>query len=292
MFAVDQFFLGESDWDSKLGLDAWKMFGADLDGLASTKLDDNHCQHAPGASKAIQIDGDQGLDNSFGQNVTPFIDRFEPNPTNSINVAIADGDFTTLIRVLDLNAAGEQGGISAGLYAGADIETPVWDGSDVWPVYASSTTGDDLDKPTTRFDSAYVLDDKWNSGKTDRVVIPIVVGGVIFPIGLNHASITMEFNADRTEVTRGIIAGLIDPTEFVDELRIVAGSIGEELCEGALFDSIAAQIYQSTDIMSDSTNGDSSARCEAISIGLGFTAKRASMGQVIPDPIGDDPCAG
>ncbi len=291
VFAVDQFFLGETDWSTTRGIDAWKRFGINLDGLVSTKLDANHCKFAAGADVGIQIDGDDGLDNSFGQNITPFIERFEPDPSNSVNTALTEGDFTTLLRVRDLNATGDQGGMSAGLYAAAPVETPAWDGTDVWPVYTSSTSGEDIDKPTTGFDASWVLENEWNSGKTDSVIVPIVVSGIIFPINLSHASITMKFNADRSEVTEGIIAGIIDPLDFIEELRKVAGSLEESFCEGALFDSIATQIRQSADIMDDSTNGDPGLACNAISIGLGFTAKRAGIGEVVADPDEADPCA-
>ena len=101
----------------------------------------------------------------------------------------------------------------------------------------------------------------------------------------------MEFNADRTEVTKGIISGIINPDEFIEELKSVVGGLDEALCEGSLIDNVASQIQQAPDIMRDSTNGDPSVTCNAISIGLGFTAKRANLGDVVPDPVIDNPCA-
>lgn len=291
VFAVDQFFIGETDWSATRDDQAWKLFGANVDNLVSTKLDANHCQFRAGAGDHIKIDGENGLDNSFGQNITPFINTLAPNPTASINESLADGDFTTLLLVRAINAAGEQGGISGGLYAAASIELPVWDGSDVWPVYSSSTTSDNIDAPATAFDASWVLDDTWNSGRTESMVIPIVVSGAIFPINLSHASITMTFNAERTEVTKGIISGIINPDEFIEELKSVVGGLDEALCEGSLIDNVASQIRQAPDIMKDSTNGDPSVTCNAISIGLGFTAKRANLGDVVPDPEIDNPCA-
>jgi hypothetical protein len=88
-----------------------------------------------------------------------------------------------------------------------------------------------------------------------------------------------------------VIAGAIETEQFVNELQKVAGSFDLSLCSGSTFDSIAAQIRQASDIMSDGTNGDPAKTCNAISIGIGFDASAVALGVVAaPTPPPIDPC--
>ncbi len=90
----------------------------------------------------------------------------------------------------------------------------------------------------------------------------------------------------------GTIAGVIDTEQFISELAKVAGSFDTSLCSGSTFDSIAQQIRQASDIMSDGTNGDPSKTCDAISIGLGFNGHGVTLGDVAaPVTPPPDPCA-
>ena len=73
---------------------------------------------------------------------------------------------------------------------------------------------------------------------------------------------------------------------------VVAGSISPMLCGGATLDTILSVIRQASDIRADGTNGPGAA-CDAISIGIGFTAKQIGPAKTLakPTPPAPDPCA-
>lgn len=57
---------------------AWKPIGFDRDGLCTTQLSKDVCQRVAGADSAKQLDGDDGIDNSYGHTITPFLAALQP----------------------------------------------------------------------------------------------------------------------------------------------------------------------------------------------------------------------
>jgi hypothetical protein len=85
---------------------------------------------------------------------------------------------------------------------------------------------------------------------------------------------------------------VLDTEKLINGLRKVAGRISTSLCGGSTFDGIAQQIRQTSDILADGTN-KAGVPCNAISVGLGFTAKRIKNPSKV-SPLGTpspDPCA-
>lgn len=292
-WAIDALFLGESDWDGNPSNDAWKTLGYNLDGLVSTKLGKNHCKFAAGGSKAsVQEDGKDGIDNSFGKILTPFISTLQADPSLEVTKAVADGDFTIMVRTRGLGAGADQKNIWSALYAGAKLENPQWNGEDVWDVYTDLLNGGDVDDPMITFETSYVADNTWVSGSAATVDLSVKIQGFEISLKIVNAIITMEMDSAHSEVAKGIISGVLETESFITELKKVAGGFDASLCDGSLFDSIGAQIRQASDIMADSTNGDSTKQCNAISVGLGFTAKRVILGEPVTAPVdSNDPCA-
>src|ERR1019366_6220764 len=54
--------------------DAWKQIGFNLDGKFTTATSTDVCQLVEGAKPAVQDDGQDGIDNSFGENLWPILD--------------------------------------------------------------------------------------------------------------------------------------------------------------------------------------------------------------------------
>ena len=54
--------------------DAWKQIGFNLDGKVTSKTSTDVCELVQGASRAAQDDGQNGIDNSFGENLCPILD--------------------------------------------------------------------------------------------------------------------------------------------------------------------------------------------------------------------------
>jgi hypothetical protein len=122
---------------------------------------------------------------------------------------------------------------------------------------------------------------------TGTVTLSLVFQGVALDIEIVKAVIVMDIKGDSAD--NGTIAGVIPTEKLIGGLQSVAGRISKSLC-GSAFDGIAQQIRQTSDINADGSNSAGKA-CDAISIGIGFTAKHignptsvAGLGTAPPDP--------
>jgi hypothetical protein len=296
-YAVDSLLLGDTDRSGAASTTAWKKYGFNIDGLASTKDSTDVCTPAKGAGKEAQTDGDNGIDNSFGSRIVPIIQTFSHDISKSLSDSIAKGSFTILLDTVGLSAdpAQTNTGLTGQLFAGAkfsDTATPTFTPADNWPVRPEGLNGSDLASGSkVKFADAFVIAGMYVNGNPSDVSLSLAFGGVSLDINIHQATVAFQHNG--TKADTGTIAGVINTSELIDGLRKVAGRISDSLCSGSAFDSIAQQIAQASDIMDDGTNR-SGVECNAISIGLGFTAKEiappskvADLGAVQPDKCSD-----
>jgi hypothetical protein len=62
------------DLGDAMGPDDWKSIGYNLDGKCTTMSSTDTCGLASGTSRSTQVDGDYGIDNSYGENLCPIFD--------------------------------------------------------------------------------------------------------------------------------------------------------------------------------------------------------------------------
>ena len=67
--------------------DAWKQIGFDLDGKVTTATSTDVCQLVAGADPAAQDDGQDGIDNSFGENLCPIFDTLGVSCSSDVHQA-------------------------------------------------------------------------------------------------------------------------------------------------------------------------------------------------------------
>lgn len=293
-FALNQLFLGDTDWSQNPSSSAWKQFGFDLDGQISSKTSSYHCQPVQGANPAnVKTDGVAGIDNSFGSNLMPLFLSIAADTSSSINQSIQGGTWTLLFHFENLGSAPSQNGVRGALYDGAKLPFPPrWDGSDPWPITRSSLIGGDLSQPRISFGDSYVVQGTWVSANTSApptLALPILGFDFDLRLRIQRARITAAIAADG--LAHGIIGGILYTSELIDELRRVAGALDFSLCEGSTLDAVAQQIRTASDILADGSQ-DPSRECDAISIGIGFSAKPARLGPILdaePPPV--DPCS-
>ena len=308
-FALNALFLGEADRSGGApSQSAWKSYGYNLDGKVTAKDSTDVCTLAAGAPKTNQVDGNNGIDNSFGSVILPIIQSAAslPTPSQTITQAIDKGDFTIQLQITGLTADAKQSstGLTGQLYASGayDNGTPAFDSTTDWPVEPQLLVSPtDVTKSKITFDHAYINNGTFVSGDLSAggitVSISLVFQGVPLTLSVNHAVITFDHTTD-ADAANGTIAGVIDTNELITGLKSVAGRISTSLC-GSAFDGIAQQIQQASDIMSDGTNASGKA-CSGISIGLGFTGKKvanptkiaSSDASAPPDPCTSTPDAG
>ena len=299
-FAIDALFFGEAPLYSGSPSDtAWMSFGYDLDGLQTTKASSDACLVGSNGHPSYEIDGFEGIDNSFGHNILSVSNLYTywGSETWSANTttAIRDGVRTLLIQVTGLDASAENAtGLQTSIFVGGAFGNgaPSMDTTTDWPVLASSLRGTTLESgPRVHYTDSFVTGGTFVTGTPidEAIEVPMSFGGTwlnpgwVAVLRIHHATITFVRSKDApTRITNGIIAGVLDPIELESAFTFGLGSSG---C-GAGFNDYSSYM----DVLRDGTSAKG-VPCEGISIGLAFTAVQvANPPQVTTKDDAYDPC--
>lgn len=284
-FALTQLSFGEGNNGQ------WKTVGRNLDGLVSDGKSTDVCQpNSGGNPDTAYPDGEAGIDNSFGKNLLPIILGLSPMWPTAVNTALDEGRFNTMLKVYCLPETGNAQLITK-VFGGTNLgATPKYDGTDLWPV-APEILGDPMDpeSSTLVFENSSVSGTTYNSGADETFIlaIPMTYMGqtASLKLTLYHAQITMDLSADRKSATGGVIGGVLNTEELIDQVKKVA--FMADLCEGATYQSILTAVRQTSDIMADGTQ-DPSQTCDGISFGVHFEMSEVQLGDVGPAaPLGN-----
>jgi hypothetical protein len=305
VLAIHKLYLGDTDRKGNPSSTAWKDFGYDLDGKISTKDSKDLCKPAAGAkASAVYEDGTDGIDNSFGKNILPIITSLASDAGTQINDSINKGSFTIMLKFNKLGTGDNYNPINALLYAGAKFVdasgmpvNPKWDGTDQWPVVPELLNNGNIEDPVVQFPKSYLVKDPmtgartWVSGDKGSIVLNLSIAGFTLGLTIGSSLISTDISTDNKHSTNGTIAGILDTEQLITELGKVAGSFDPTLCPGSsTFESIAQQIRQASDIMTDGSQ-DPAKTCNGISIGLGFDMDQVQLGKVADKAMpGKNPC--
>jgi len=270
------------------------LYGYDLDQVF-TCCDGGTGSCTPPVTGTRDCDEPGARDNSGGQLIASLA-LLDPGQFNSTNISanLQVGAYSLLIQLSDYNGQPNDTEVVAGLYASDGIEgvgdaaPPLakWDGTDVWTI-----------------DDGFVL-----SGGDASPLLPnhfdahaYVSGGVLvmqvnFPIALG----TSATGNVAIDLTGGVISGQLVPVDggvFRLESGQVAGrwsvpSVllavqgltlgGQSICPGSsLYSNVKTQICTAADISTDPTQDNKGQACNALSIGFGFTADPAHLGDIV-----------
>lgn len=315
-YAVYDLYLGGTNANPN----AWETYGYNLDNLVTTSKSTDVCTLAKGASVTAQVDGNEGIDNSFGENLWPILQTLVGmDSQDKINATIQAGHFTIMTYVTGFDdtamstasATGLSGVLLAGgNYADANGGTPpAWNTTTHWPIVPTLLTGctpgggcpagtDPVASATIKFGNAYQADGTFVSGSPANVSLQLSIGGVPLTIDISSAVITFQPQGPGA-VTNGIIAGTLVASDLVQRLQLAVGAIEPGLCSGTASVAVAQYVMQAADIVIDPTTGavtnGPGVACNGISIGLGFDAKEiaAPTSADIEDgsPPSPNPCA-
>ncbi len=294
VFAIRRVFLGETNTSGQPDPNAWANYGFNLDGLLSTKTGSNHCALQPNTSPFNKVDGTSGIDNGWGNNITPILQTFVPSPSGDTSLAIEHGGATVLLRLDNLDSALNQTNINAAVYKGAALQgSPAWNGSDVRNVLPDSVNGGNVNDPRVKLPNSYVTNGTWVGTSAGLVELNIAAGGFPITLIIVKAVITMDVSAGGGGASNGIISGVVKTEQLVSEFEKAAGYLtAGQLCPGnPTLEGALIAIRQASDIMSDGTNGDPAKQCDAVSVAIGFEASPVQLGGVAaPSPPPPDPC--
>jgi hypothetical protein len=264
----------------------WKSVGFDIDGQTWTAGSTTHCLPNSGATpSAVFPNGNNGIDNSFGENVLPLLLELLPTWPTDTNSAIQNGTFSALLKLYCLPASGDTPSLLTKLFNATALgSTPKLDGTDAWPVapeLLSDTTNPE--SSTITFPMSSVAGSVFDSGANQAFALALPVGTASpttwLTLTMSAAKVTMTLAADRKSTTGGVVGGVLDTEDFVSQLEQVGYAFN--LCNQSGFAGVITSIRQASDIMSDGTQ-DPTKTCDGISIGLGFEMTLAQRGGVGP----------
>jgi hypothetical protein len=297
-FAVSQLSFGDGNNGE------WKSLGFNIDGETWTAGDPKHCKPNSGATPSMVFpNGNNGIDNSFGDNLLPTIIGVDPNLVTDTNNGLTNGIFTVLLKMYCLPPSGDVDGMTTKLFGGTALGisadgggtqmTPKWDGTDQWPVEPNLLSNpNDPESSTIVMPGTFVANDVYDTGKNQTFVLtlPLNLNGMSSSLKLTMyaAEAQMTFSTGRTAATLGVLGGVLNTEEFVAEIAKVADLLG--YCSNSIYPALITKIRQSSDIMADGTQ-DPTQVCNGISVGLGFQMKEVLRGPIGPAVTDGPACA-
>lgn len=302
-FALNTLKLGLTrKTDGVADANAWKDYGFDLDNKSTTKEQskgsEGTCKRREGSPTNVLADGNKGIDNNFGQHVMSVIKSLKADAEDAVTGAVKDGSFTLLMKI-DNFTTEDNSKAPASVYVANDFNmkmgAPTFSENETgWQIVDGSLTdGKTIANAKLTFPDAYIANGYWVSGDfgKGRINLNISLSGADISLPIDSGIISFKV-ADGTD---GTIAGAMNIEALREALTPVAKRFG--ICPGnATYEQVISTLTQSADLVSGAPNlQDTSKTCDAISIALGFTAKKAgdhSMAPIKPTDTtpGPDEC--
>jgi hypothetical protein len=292
--------------------DRWRRFGLDLDGMNTTSIDEPaECVAANGNPP---LDGNKGIDNSFGQYVLPTVVSLIACLEDNIALNQGRGRGTVLLRLRNWNgtpndarvdvsvlsavdgtALDDLAGVHWGgpngsslMLPGANEEAPepAWDGEDYYFVDPSSVVAGDIERPEVWKTDAYIAN--------GRVVLPVDTGATFvfltgpgsFWISINGFLIA-DISEDGQTLEKGLLAGRFPAGKLIATLEPLG------ICDEAFRGSVVGLLTDNLDVRVDPDVGSPEDPCTATGVAFSFQGIRARIaGTIAPVelPI-PEPCA-
>lgn len=292
--------------------DRWRRFGLDLDGMNTDSVD--AAAECLAANGEPTLDGDNGIDNSFGQHVLPTVVGLISCLEDNIALNQGLGFGTVLMRLREWNgtpndakvdvavvsavdgtSANDVTGFEWGGASGATLmlpggqeeaPPPSWDGHDVFYVDPGSLVAGDIRHPLVWKTDAYISE--------GRVVLPLdtattfvfLTGPGSFSLSLN-GYLLADISPDGQELVKGLLSGRFSAGEIVATLEPLG------ICDAGLRDSVTGLLTENLDLRIEPSLGSPDDPCTASSVAFSFQGIRARLADTlapvrlpIPDPCG------
>jgi hypothetical protein len=282
VLALSKIYFGDTDRSDNPSMDAWQQFGLNIDDKVTGTASTDVCTPVGGSYCETQLDGNDGIDNSFGENVMPILGTLDSTFSTAANAALQSGDATMIVELDGAGAGPSYTPMTAGLLRAVPIASPLWNGADVRDIDTASLVDGAIARPASVFPDGYMNQRTWvglPSTGTAWLDLHLIVGGhAMPPVPIQHVQIVMNVAADGSSATQGTLAGVIRTSDAVAWAELWALDDLKQQCSQDAAQSLGEQVAQASDIMSDGTNGPGQT-CDGISVGLGFEAVAVQLGQ-------------
>lgn len=280
--------------------------GFDLDGRCSCTADvPLSCVTAPGAILPNHCDDEEGRDNNLSIALAPLVVLAPGNDPSALFSDSAEvGSWSVIIEVKGYSGEPDDPRVEVSTFSAVGfggVGGPAWDGQDVWDVRADSYA---FDGRLTRPEPLSYDPDAYVSGGVIVARLPILdinlrvelAGGLI---RVSNAVVTakLEQRATGVALVDGNVGGWIterDALRFLASYRysLTPGGDVVGICNdgSANYNIFRSAACRGADGRIDEGSPDQA--CNAISMGVGFSADPAQLGKIVdvpfPSPVCDE----
>lgn len=214
----------------------------------------------------------------------------------SFSAQANNGDWSLLIQISNYNGLDNDPAVDVAMFASPGLPAAAkpakWDGNDAWTVSATSVTNMDLSMPVYKAAGAYVANRVLVaaipsvaftiSGGTQQITVKLTAGvftGTLQPVGLSW------------RIPDGIIAARWYEPDIFAALSSYRDSNSGPICTdtAVAYATAKATICNNLDILKDGAEAKS-LPCDSLSMGLGFKAEPAQLGDVTQPPAPAKSC--
>jgi hypothetical protein len=301
--------------ETETGTSDWRPLGYDLDKQCTFGGIGNSCSATPRNDFEDNTDDfEGGRDNALGKligGVARFIKGFG---TPSYNERIANGQTSLLFRVSGYNGQPNDDQVELTVFTTDHLNAlggrsiPEWDGTDMWPIADSSLNGGEFNDPKYRDTRAFVkngvivgslqVDLRLSIGITPTVLVEQVLSFVqaFFTAEVKQVDVAVGGDGGAVEggtadggtkklwvFEKGNIAGRWKVNDLLHQLDQypdpLVTTFQQPLCyNSGSYETFRDMVCSFVDIHSSLL--PPTAPCDALSVGIGFEAVEAKLGQI------------
>jgi hypothetical protein len=293
--------------------DRWRRFGLDLDGMDTTSIGD--AAECVAANGNPPLDGNKGIDNSFGQYVLPTVVSLISCLEDNIALNQGRGRGTALLRLREWNGTPNDAKVDVSVLSAVDgtslddvsavewggpngsrlmlpgaIEEapqPAWDGEDYFFVDPSVLVAGNLDRPETWKTDAYISNGRVVLSLDTAATFVFLTGPGSFSISINGFLIA-DISEDGQILEKGMIAGRFSAGELVATLEPLG------ICDESFRGSVVGLLTDNLDLRADPNTGSPDDPCTATGVAFTFQGIQARIADrvapvdlPIPNPCAD-----
>ncbi len=298
----------------------WRRIGFNLDGYCTTQDELSTECTPPGAGLPVQVDGEGGIDNTFGNRFFPVLSLGAPGidvdlistqergvgailliiegwngerNDSQVSVTVTQTVFGTTAApdgsLPDVTVIGSQAFLDAGGTMPAPL--PVWDGTDYFWGRSDTFVANDPTLPNVRVTTAYVTDGVLVARLPDRTPIRLVGSAIGVEVTMTDLVATGNvyeiFKEPTGEPPKVVVAGRWGFNDMVAQAENV------NVCEGtALFTTLTRLLNNMVDVLQDPPDDpDPTLPCDALSVAVTFDGYVGRFGGIAEGQPFPNPCA-
>lgn len=281
------------------GIDPTKPIGYDLDDTCTCPEPDT-CKRPGDAGPRCDEPG--GRDVAMNQDILSIVQTAKGFSEADLNSGLERGRFGALIQVRKWNGTPNDVQVDVAIllspgFSGRFSDAgPAWDGGDSWDIDPITLSNEAMKTPKYVDGNAYVKDGVLVATRLDGARLGLGYGGSVAEVVFTETVLTGKIvpRGDTFAIEGGMLAGRW-PTQnaLTGVANLSDPFLGGPLCASSLtYKTVKQKICNAADISSAKSRDHGAAPCDALSLGIRFTAEPALFGGVFAKSIGDGgPCA-